>query len=58
MRTTNNESYSDIASSYELWEEYIDPIGIDTLEDFNKATLDYKIAFIVKCFGPERGANN
>jgi hypothetical protein len=46
-------SYSDIASDYRLWIKYVDTIGIDPKEMFDRQTLEEKIAFMVKCFGPE-----
>ncbi len=46
-------TYAEIASSWQLWIEYVDVVGVDTEEGFNKMPLDEKIALIVACFGPE-----
>jgi hypothetical protein len=46
-------SYDEIANSYALWGEYVDPSGLDSLEAFSAKTPEEKIAFIAACFGPE-----
>jgi hypothetical protein len=46
-------SYQQIAKSYSLWEEYVDPSGLTTEEDFDAMTDDEKIEFQIKCFGSE-----
>ena len=49
MRTI---TYEEIAESFELWGEYVDPSGCDTETDFNRMTVEEKIAIQVHCFGP------
>ena len=44
---------AEIAASYELWMEYVDPGGQGTEEQFDAMTIDARIAFIEACFGPE-----
>lgn len=46
-------TYEEIAKSFELWREYVDPSGHDTEEKFNAMDVEAKIAFQVRCFGPE-----
>lgn len=54
---SNRYSYSEIANNYALWAEYVDPSGIDTEESFNAKTLEEKIDFMVRCFGPEEASS-
>lgn len=46
-------TYAEIAASFDLWIQYVDPSGCDTIETFEAMSVDEKIAFQVKCFGPE-----
>lgn len=48
------KTYLEIAQSYALWEEYIDPSGLTTEEEFNTQKVDEKIMFITECFGAEK----
>lgn len=50
MRTTI--TYAEIASDFTLWGEYVDTMGLDTRSKFDAQTVDEKIEFIAKCFGP------
>jgi hypothetical protein len=50
-------TYQEIAESFVLWGEYVDPSGIDTEEAFDAMTTDEKIAFQEKCFGSEEPEN-
>lgn len=45
--------YLDIASDYQLWEEYVDTMGLDSREKFDSMSIGEKIAFQVQCFGEE-----
>lgn len=49
-------TYEEIAKSFELWIQYVDPSGNDTFQDFESKSVEEKIAFQVKCFGPEEAA--
>jgi hypothetical protein len=49
----NEKSYADIAASFPLWQEYVDPSGLTTEEEFDAMTIDEKIEFQVKCFGAQ-----
>jgi len=46
-------TYEEIASDYNLWGTYIDPMGLDTEELFNRTSLSDKIDIITYCFGEE-----
>lgn len=46
-------TYREIANSFHLWQEYADPSGHDTEEQFNATSEEQKIAFLIRCFGPE-----
>ena len=46
-------SYRDIANSFGLWSEYIDPIGLDSRETFDNKSEREKIGIIEECFGKE-----
>lgn len=50
-------SYQEIATSFHLWQVYADPSGHDTEEDFNAASEEAKVAFLVQCFGKEENAS-
>jgi hypothetical protein len=49
-------SYSDIANSYALWAEFVDPLGLDSEAEFDAKSEAEKIAFLVACFGQEQEA--
>jgi len=51
-------TYKDIANDFELWSEYVDPQGLDTIRRFELMTESYKIAFLKRCFGPEGNNEN
>ena len=44
MQTTY--SYAEIANNYSLWQEYVDPSGLDSEESFNARTEAEKIEVI------------
>lgn len=46
-------TYSEIAADWRLWIEYADPSGVGSKEEFHHMSIEEKIAFLVKCFGPE-----
>ena len=46
-------SYEEQATSYELWQEYVDPDGLTTRTEFDDLTVEAKLAMIVEAFGPE-----
>lgn len=49
----NRPSFLEVASSYELWKEYADTFGVDTLEWFNQTPLEEKLQILEDCFGEE-----
>jgi hypothetical protein len=50
MKYPTNE---EIARDYRLWQEYADPIGVDTEEWFNTMTIEQKMAILPYCFGED-----
>ena len=48
-----NPSYAQIANSWDLWVEYVDPAGIMTEGEFTSMTVEEKIDTQVECFGEE-----
>lgn len=49
----HSHSYSAIASSLELWQEYVDPDGTFSDEEFEAMSYDERIAIMVEAYGPE-----
>jgi hypothetical protein len=49
QRPTNEQ----IAASWDLWREYIDPNATMTRAEFDAATVAEKVGLIVHIFGPE-----
>jgi hypothetical protein len=48
-----SRTYTEIATSWRLWQEFADP-GANDIEDwFNTAPIAEKVAILSKCFGPE-----
>lgn len=47
-------TYNEIANSWSLWIEYVDPGAIGTEAEFNAMTVAERLAFIETCFGPEK----
>lgn len=47
-------TYSEIASNWELWQEYVDPGAEGTEAEFDAMTSDERRALIVACFGEEQ----
>lgn len=45
-KLTNEE----ICSSYILWGEYVDPDGIDSEEEFERMTMEQRLAIIESIF--------
>ena len=56
--THTTHTYKEIANEYRLWEEYIDPSGLDSEAKFNSMSEAEKIAFIEKCCGPEENGDD
>jgi hypothetical protein len=50
--TTMKNKYTaeQIASSYDLWIEYVDPSGVDTQESFEAMSVQERIEIINACF--------
>ena len=46
-------SYEKIAADFNLWQEYIDPDGTMTREEFEQMNHPERVAFINENFGPE-----
>lgn len=42
-----------IAVSWELWKEYMDPKAEDTRERFESLTIEQRLAELERCFGPD-----
>lgn len=53
MTTINLHSHSDIASSLNLWREYIDPEMAISDDEFAGMAMDQRLSLIVETFGPE-----
>ncbi|NBQ52014.1 MAG: hypothetical protein EBU49_00315 [Proteobacteria bacterium] len=50
---TQNYSYYEIATRYDLWMEYFDVDGLDTFEAFEARTVEEKIELIFLSFGAD-----
>ena len=48
------ERYQEIAESWTLWAEYIDPGATMTASEFEAMTISDRLDIIVDCFGPEQ----
>lgn len=46
-------SYEQIAQNFSLWEEYIDPQGYMSEEEFRKLSVNKKVKIIHSIFGEE-----
>ena len=47
-------TYREIAASFALWVEYVDPNGLfKREEEFDMMTVEQKIRFMIGSFGPE-----
>ena len=46
-------TYADIAASFGLWGEYVDPDMTFSEEEFEAMSSEQRIALMVECFGPE-----
>jgi hypothetical protein len=46
----NSPTNTEIANSFFLWGQYVDPSGLDTEEAFNAKSEAEKLAFIEQCF--------
>jgi len=44
---------AEIAASFSLWGQFVDPSGLDTRERFDAMTDAAKFAFMADCFGPD-----
>lgn len=44
-------TYKEIANCFYLWQEYVDPDGNDSQEDFESMTFQERIDIIEGCFG-------
>jgi hypothetical protein len=49
----DRRTYREIAVSWELWQEYVDPGSQGTREKWDAMTIEERIAFQVACFGAE-----
>ena len=49
----NKPTYEQIAESYELWCEYVDPHATMTKEDFDALSTAEKVKMQIDMFGPE-----
>ena len=50
---SNPHSYEEIAESFALWIEYVDPDGTMAEEEFDALSVDEKIQLQVPAFGEE-----
>jgi hypothetical protein len=46
-------TYRVIAENYALWQKSVDPGAFGTREEFDAMSIEERIEFIEKCFGPE-----
>lgn len=46
-------TYAEIASSFELWQEFVDANGVTTRQEFDAMTTTDRIAAQIEAFGPE-----
>jgi hypothetical protein len=46
-------TYADIAASFGLWGEYVDPDMTFSEEEFEAMSFEQRIALMVETFGPE-----
>jgi hypothetical protein len=46
----NKYTAEQIANSYDLWIEYVDPSGVDTQESFEAISVQERIEIINACF--------
>jgi hypothetical protein len=51
--TTTKHTYADIASSFHLWGEYVDPDMTFSEEEFESMPFKNRIALMVETYGPE-----
>jgi hypothetical protein len=49
-------TYAQIASSYSLWGEYVDPDATTSEEEFNAMSHADRVALMVEAFGPDRNS--
>jgi len=49
MKHTNEQ----IANDWNLWNQYVNPSGAQTIEQWEALTISERIAIIVECFGNE-----
>ena len=49
-----NPTYLQIASDYDLWEEYIDRDGHTKPHHFARMKIQTKINILIECLGPEQ----
>ena len=50
---SNEPTYAQIASDWNLWAEYVDPEATMTEAEFGSMSVEDKIATQVDCFGEE-----
>lgn len=48
-----NYRYNDIANSFDLWQEYVDPNATMTEEEFDAMDVEAKVAIQIDSFGVE-----
>ncbi len=49
----NQFTYAEIANSWSLWIEYVDPDGNMTREEFDAMTTEQKVSLQAESFGTE-----
>jgi hypothetical protein len=52
---SQKNTYAEIANSFDLWAEFVDPDATITEGEFNAMTTEQKVALQVQAFGPESG---
>jgi hypothetical protein len=50
----NKFTYEQIARSFQLWGEYVDPMATMTEEQFEEMEMEERLQIMVDCFGPEQ----
>lgn len=49
----SSHSYDELASSFELWQEYVDPDATTSEEEFGAMGYEGRMKLLVETYGPE-----
>jgi hypothetical protein len=53
VKMSRKHTYAEIANSFELWQEYADPQGVMSREEFDAMSHGLRVFAQVEAFGPE-----